>query len=246
MRLAILSDIHSNPFALRAVMREIERHQPDLILCAGDVFGYYPWARETFELLQPLNPVAVLGNHDRLVLETLGLTPPGPASTSRTANYEAARQNGLELSPAAREWLHTLPLTRELAAGVWRIKMFHGTPDDPMKGRLYPDDQKSYPWFPQQREILILGHTHYPLFRKSENGGLLLNPGSVGQPRQGDPRPTWIILEIAGDSASEPQLLQTPYNQFEPIELLKQRNWPLRFIAALNKTAPGLLSSPAP
>jgi predicted MPP superfamily phosphohydrolase len=75
MRAAIFSDLHSNPFALRAVLADIGKQKPDLILCAGDIFGYYPWAQQVFELLLPFGAKTVLGNHDRLVLESLGLVP---------------------------------------------------------------------------------------------------------------------------------------------------------------------------
>ena len=242
MRLAILSDLHSNPFALRAVLPEIQARRPDLVLCAGDVFGYYPWAQETYELFRSLDPVVVLGNHDRLVLETLGLAPASQGATNRPVYYGAAEQNGLDLAPAAREWLRALPVQRELLAEGWRVRMTHGTPADPLEGRLYPDDHGEYAWLPGDGEILVLGHTHHPVRRRTKTGGLVINPGSVGQPRQGTPHPTWIFLELTAAAAGEPELVSAEYSPLEPMEELARRHWPTRFIAALNKTTPGPLS----
>ncbi len=67
-RLAILSDIHSNVFALRGVLADVRAAGVDEVLLLGDLFGYYPWARETWEEVATLSPVSVIGNHDQLVL----------------------------------------------------------------------------------------------------------------------------------------------------------------------------------
>lgn len=70
MKIAVLSDIHSNAFALREVLKEVESRGLDEIWLLGDIFGYYPWAADTFELLQPFqnNARTILGNHDLLLL----------------------------------------------------------------------------------------------------------------------------------------------------------------------------------
>ena len=235
MRIAIFSDTHSNPFALRAVLPELERWQPERVLFLGDAFGYYPWAQETFEMLRPLCVEAVLGNHDRLVLDTLHDRQPN----SVTEYFEAAVQNARTLSGEAREWLAALPTQREFCVGAWRIRMVHGTPDDPLEGRLYPDNTQAFPWLPRAGEILVFGHTHYPILRQLESGGWLLNPGSVGQPRDGDPRPAWLAVELT--EQCHPKLHRVSYDIVEPMAQLRAMRWPSRFIAALNKTASGPL-----
>jgi putative phosphoesterase len=240
MRAAIFSDIHSNPFALRAVLADIGKHQPDLILCAGDIFGYYPWAQQTFELLRPLCARTVLGNHDRLVLETLGLVSEKPGG-QRPSYYEAAQLNGMELSSEAREWLKHLPASLAVEAGSWRIRMAHGTPENLLEGRFYPDDTAQPAWLPAAKEILVLGHTHYPILRRTDGGGWLLNPGSVGQPRDGEPQPSWISLELTDAGGAHAELHRVAYDQFEPMALLTARHWPEKFIRALNKTNSGPL-----
>lgn len=246
MRLGILSDIHANPFALRAVLKDMESHKVELILCAGDTFGYYPWAQETFDLLNPPGMKSIIGNHDQLVLSTLdGPSPLADDNNgdSRPIYYEAAVQNGRTLSLEARKWLGKMSLEYQFDIEDWRIKIVHGTPEDPPAGRYYPDNTTVFPWFPGKKEILIMGHTHYPLLKRCEDGGIILNPGSVGQPRDGDPRPGWILLDTGRLEASkgQPVLHRVAYNQLAPMELLEKQNWPSRFIRALNKTSPGAL-----
>ena len=70
MKIGILSDIHSNCFALEAVLEDVQSADPDLIVVLGDFFGYYPWAEETFALVRQVEAVAVKGNHDMLLVET--------------------------------------------------------------------------------------------------------------------------------------------------------------------------------
>jgi putative phosphoesterase len=240
MRVAILSDIHSNPFALRAVLTDIRGQKPDLILCVGDIFGYYPWAQQTFELLQPFGPRTVLGNHDRLVLETLGLAPEN-ASRQRPSYHEAARLNGVQLSSDAREWLNHLPTSLTIEIGSWHIRLVHGTPENLLEGRFYPDDTSRPSWLPATNEILVFGHTHYPIVRRMDSGGFLLNPGSVGQPRDGQQRPSWISLELTEARGVRADLHRVAYDQFEPMALLEAMHWPEKFIRALNKIIPGPL-----
>ena len=241
MRLAVFSDVHSNPFALRAVLADVAVWRADLLLCAGDVFGYYPWAQETFEMLHGLTLRTVLGNHDELVRDTLLHADARPASPP--PYFEAAAQNGRALSVEAREWLHALPTQLELNLAGRRIRMVHGTPDDLLEGRFYPDNTCLFPWFPGAGEILILGHTHHPIVREFAGGGLLINPGSVGQPRDGDPRPSWIALEVTAAKECRAELRRVNYDTSGPMALLREMNWPPRFIAALNKTTPGPLEN---
>ena len=240
MKLGILSDIHSNPFALRAVLKDIESFEVESILNAGDTFGYYPWAQETFDILKPLNMQSIIGNHDKLVLRTLESSEPNN-STERLAYQEAAAQNADDLSSAGRQWLRELPDQLQIDVEPWKIKLVHGTPDDPSNGRFYPDNETIYPWFPAKGEILIMGHTHYPILRRFEGGGILLNPGSVGQPRDGDLWPGWIFLDTDRLDAPDglPEIRRVEYDRFQPMELLEKQGWPGRFIKALNKTSPG-------
>jgi len=239
MRIAVLSDIHANAFALREVLREVDDPSPDEIWILGDIFGYYPWAVDTFELLQPyLNRTrAILGNHDLLLLRD---TPPVP----EPCYWEAAAQNRTELDarcPEALTWLGSLRLEMNFACNGLDVCLCHGTPDDPENGRYYPDDFHTHSWFPSAHEVLLLGQTHYPLQRSCAGGGTVINPGSMGQPRDGDPRAAWGIFDVTNRSF---EFRRTPYDHLRCMRLLENLNWDQRAIAALNKASQAVVEHP--
>jgi putative phosphoesterase len=224
---AVLSDIHSNAFALEAVLRDVEHVGVGEIWVCGDTFGYYPWAADSFRLLQQTQPIAVLGNHDRWVADTQS-APPGIVG-------KIARDNARDLtlhSPAALDWLAALPSIRSFERNGWNITMAHGTPNDPLEGRYYPDDIRSHPWLPCENEILVLGQTHYPILRMDARSGLLLNPGSVGQPRDRNPMPSWAVLDLETGSA---ELRRTSYDSTSVMALLHSLDWDDRVTQALEK-----------
>ena len=227
MLVAVLSDIHSNVFALQAVLRDVELVGVSEIWVCGDTFGYYPWAAESFCLLHDAQPVAVLGNHDAWVAD-------GQSAPANVAE-EIARRNARDLAsqcPAALDWLASLAPTLGFERYGWKITMAHGTPDNPLEGRYYPDDVSSYPWLPSEGEILVLGQTHYPLARGNARSGLLLNPGSVGQPRDRNPMPSWAVLNLQNGSA---ELRRTLYDNIAVMARLRALEWDDRIIRALDK-----------
>ena len=226
MLIAVLSDIHSNAFALQAVLRDVELAGASEVWICGDMFGYYPWAADSFDLLHGTQPIAVLGNHDSWII--------GDHSAPDNIAGELALGNARELathSPAALEWLVKLPPSRIFERNGWKITMMHGTPDDPLNGRYYPDDAHSYPWLPREGEILLLGQTHYPI-ASERRAGLLLNPGSVGQPRDRNPMPSWALLDLATGSG---ELRRTAYDNMTVIARLRALNWDERVTLALDK-----------
>jgi predicted phosphodiesterase len=214
---AALSDIHSNAHALTAVLRDVERAGAEELWFAGDAFGYYPWAAETFALLQPAVGLAVLGNHDSWVAR-LARPPSGIAGSIANENARQLR----EQRPDALDWLRSLPQVVRHERNGWRITLIHGTPADALGGRYYPDDAREHPWLPRPGEILMLGQTHHPLLRGTAADGLLLNPGSVGQPRDGDPMPSWALLDLASGHA---ELRRTTYDNRAAVAELHELGW---------------------
>lgn len=234
MKIAVLSDIHSNHLALAAVVNELTAGSPDLVILLGDTFGYYPWAVPTYRLVRGLTPFALLGNHDKLLIAT---DPPYPVP----CYWELAKHNEVELTksaPAALNWLHEIGPRGELIVGNKRIVCCHGTPDDLLNGRHYPDDPVVPSWYPNRDEVLLMGHTHYPFSRTIDGGGLIANPGSVGQPRDGDLRASWGWLF---PEEQRFQLQRTAYDVASAVELLKEMGWHKIAIEALRKNYRGRL-----
>jgi predicted phosphodiesterase len=228
MRVGVLSDIHSNPFALSAVLADAGAAGVDELWLAGDTFGYYPWAAETFELVAGRFAAAVLGNHDKLVAD-------GPLTQSNGIVASIAAQNAAELSahtPDALCWLHGLPSVSGFMREGWWITIAHGTPDDPLDGRFYPDDNTRYGWLPAPGEVLVLGQTHRPILRGSAGQGLLVNPGSVGQPRDGSPMPSWALLDLSSGAG---ELRRASYDHRAAIDHLLARGWDAGISSALDR-----------
>ncbi len=231
MRCALISDVHANKYALAAVLASIEATGVDVLVNAGDTFGYYPWAQEVFDRLLSLRACTVLGNHDALIL---GGTPGDPLPSY----WDAIEHNRRDLAPAAWAWLRALPNELRLTLGGRPIRVIHGTPDDPLCGRLYPDHQGLPAWFPAEGEVLVFGHTHYPMVERRTGRGLLVNPGSVGQPRDGDPRASWALLNT---KTLEVTVNRVEYRRRGVMDELRARGWNERSVQALDKTRKGPL-----
>lgn len=224
---AVLSDIHSNAFALEAVLDDADRAGASEIWLVGDTFGYYPWAARTFDLLDGTGAIGVLGNHDSWTCN--------PASAPDDIAGRIARQNADELSlhrPRAIAWLESLPRVRVFDRSGWRITMTHGTPSNPLKGRYYPDDDSPHEWLPKVGEVLVLGHTHYPILRGAPPDGLFLNPGSVGQPRDRKSGASWALVDMRSGCV---ELRRTRYDTFVAAARLRALGWDERLIEALDR-----------
>ncbi len=241
MKIAVLSDIHSNAPALRAVLEEMRATPPDRLFVLGDIFGYYPWALETWDLVRslPLDTVYLKGNHDQLLLDA---GPPDP----EPSYWRAARHNEAMLrdaAPAALDWLASLASSARVTVDSRRFTLCHGTPADPLLGRFYPDDDQVYDWFPSPDEWLLLGHTHYPLEKRPAAGGIIMNPGAVGQPRDGNPEPSWGIIDTERNTMT---FMRTRYDWRACARDLEDRGWDRRAILALQKNYRGELRGAGP
>jgi predicted phosphodiesterase len=207
LRVAVLSDIHSNQPALEAVLEAVAGVDVEEIWCLGDVVGYGAQPDACAELVRERCDLCLVGNHDLAVLGELDVS-----SFSETA-------------AAAVEWTSgeacagTLELLRGLAPAGSRegIGLFHASPRDPVWEYVLSTDQAEAGLDAQEERIGLIGHSHVALFfcRSTtarpgethgaqaaegavlglEDGEWLLNPGSVGQPRDGDPRAAWLELD---------------------------------------------------
>lgn len=188
MRVAVISDIHSNLQALDAVMTELDSDPPDAVLCAGDIVGYGANPNECCEIVSRRCDKIVVGNHDLSALtgDTYLMNP----YAARASVWTSAA-----LSRVSRSFLESLPREERLGLGGARIAMYHGSPRS-VSEYVYEDDLEGLPLDEIQAEIVIMGHTHVPYVRKLGRV-LAVNPGSVGQPRDSDPRASFAVLEPA-------------------------------------------------
>lgn len=187
MNVGVVSDIHGNRVALDAVFDDMP--PVDGLVCAGDVVGYNPWPGACVEQVREREIPTVMGNHDRAV--TTG-TAFGFNSMAG-AGVEYAREH---LDEEQRDWLAGLPDER---IEFDRVKVVHGHPDDPDR-YTYPDLFEA--GMLGAEDVLVLGHTHVQ-HHEVYDEGIVLNPGSVGQPRDGDPRAAYAIVDLDAMSVEE-------------------------------------------
>jgi putative phosphoesterase len=181
MQIGVISDIHANLVALEAVLDDMP--PADALICAGDVIGYNPWPGECVDRLMELDVPTVMGNHDRKLVTGSNFVGNRMARAGIT---HAAEQ----LSDDQRAWLADLPTERRLFDA--RVRVVHGHPDDPDR---YTYPEEFGPELLDEAPVLVLGHTHLQGHDVSD-AGVVLNPGSVGQPRDGDPRAAYALLEL--------------------------------------------------
>ncbi len=205
MRIAIVSDIHANFTALETVLAAIGTF--DQLWNLGDTIGYGPRPNECMAAIRPLSDVLIAGNHDLACIGKLDLDDFN--TDARIANL----WNGKQLQPEHHAFLASLPPLCEVNE---RFLVAHGSPREPVWEYLLSTGQarENFSLFPQQ--VCFIGHSHVPLvFRLRPNGmcdgptspesgtvmtiqsGMryIVNPGSVGQPRNQDPRAAFAVLD---------------------------------------------------
>jgi predicted phosphodiesterase len=210
VRVAVVSDIHANLHALEAVLEAIDSEAPDELWCLGDLVGYGPKPNECCALVEERATTCLAGNHDLAVRGTIDLSEfSGDAG-------EAAAWTRTVLSQESQRFLDGLE-PRGRAAGV---ALFHGSARDPVWEYVLSDEAAAVTFALTEEQLVLVGHSHAALQVSLRDtlleGGLaaggtelaldgarrLLNPGSVGQPRDGDPRAAYLLLDLEEKRAS--------------------------------------------
>ena len=205
-RYAVISDVHSNAEALRSVLRDINKRQVRDIFFLGDAVGYGPQPNESVEFLKSECKIIIAGNHDWGVL---GLTETW--SFNKYARMALAWTSGI-LTADNYETLRTSPLKSEIS-GV-DITLVHATPFEPEKWHYLltlSDAEINFKYM--HTDLCFIGHSHRPfIIEMSSSGGLktnkqemhktegsryIINAGSIGQPRDGDPRACYALVDDA-------------------------------------------------
>ncbi|OLZ42357.1 DNA repair protein [Natrinema saccharevitans] len=184
MKVGLISDVHGNRVALETVLADMPA--VDEILCAGDVVGYNPWPGDCVDELRARDVPTVMGNHDAAVAGDTSFRFNGMAKAGVDHAKEA-------LSDDQLEWLADLPAERLAFDG--RVKLVHGHPDDPDRYTRYTYPEEFTERMLGDEDVLVLGHTHVQGVERFGEG-IVVNPGSVGQPRDGDPRAGYAVVDL--------------------------------------------------
>ena len=211
MRIAVLSDIHSNMPALEAVLPFAET--ADAIFFCGDIVGYFANPNEVCECLQALNIRCIRGNHDAYVT---GELTPAP-KVREIARVDWTRG---DLAQSNMTWLRSLPNEIRAEVGSLAITVRHASPWDE-ETYLYEDSPRIGEIQLERDEMLFLGHTHRQ-FLKRAGRGIIVNPGSVGQPRDFRGGASLSLIEEAEAGA---QAIRATYDTVSYQKYLLAAGW---------------------
>jgi diadenosine tetraphosphatase ApaH/serine/threonine PP2A family protein phosphatase len=203
MRVAVISDVHANKHALDGVLSAIDAEAPDAIWCLGDTVGYGPKPNECCDLVRARAGVCLVGNHDLVALGELSL------SDFNDEAAKAALWTSDRLTSGSEQFLRSLSPSGE-AEG---LALFHASARDPVWEYILTEEAARATFELTTAPVVLVGHSHVALALRRDgddvagglapdgthielDGRLLLNPGSVGQPRDGDPRAAWLLLDL--------------------------------------------------
>ncbi len=209
MRVAVISDVHANFEALSRVLQFLENHSVDGLWCLGDVVGYGPEPEACVDVLRKRATIVLAGNHDLAVVDKIPLDVFNPVAR------EAILWQRQHLSEASKAWLSSLTPRVDLP----EITLAHGSPRSPIWEYVDHSDVALSNYDAFDSSICLIGHSHLALawhllqadgkreavmerlspgepLALGEDGKWLLNPGSVGQPRDHDPRASFAILDL--------------------------------------------------
>jgi len=221
MKVGLISDIHANLPALETVLDDMPT--VDRIVCAGDVIGYNPWPAECVARVREVAAMTVRGNHDR----TVETPEKYRANRMAEAGLEHAKES---LSDDQRAWLDSLPRAETFTGD--RYLLVHSHPAAEREDAyVYPEEFPTLDRHMGDYDGIVLGHTHVQ-GKRSVAGGVVVNPGSVGQPRDGDPDAGYAVLDTQTD---EVDLHRVAYDIDRVSEAVADAGLPERTAARLYK-----------
>lgn len=234
MKIALLSDVHANLEALEVVFEALdERADVAAVYCLGDVVGYGADAADCLEAVRARCDGVVRGNHDDAVAREEGV------EALPKDGQAAARHNRRQLSEEQRAYLSDRPLQLTAQHAGCRLRFVHASPDRPAAWTRLDSYRAAKAQFDAFDEaICFVGHTHRPAVMADRLGVLsvreghryLINPGSVGQPRDGTPRPSFGLFDPEAFSYENVRL---PYNAERAAEKVRAAGLPERLAERL-------------
>ncbi len=234
MRVAVITDIHANLPALEAALGAIDAMGVDAVYCGGDLVGYGPHPNEVCRLIERRGIPTIHGNYD----EAIGRDHDDCGCAYVTAHDRELGRRSVEWTLAhtdadSKAFMRTLPFDLRFTMGGRRVRLVHGSPRR-VNEYLFEDKPASlYRRLAATADcdVLVFGHTHRPWI--AEHGGVLfVNCGSVGKPKDGDPRGAFAVLELAGDRV-EARIERVDYDAASVAREVEEAGLPAEFAATL-------------
>lgn len=221
VRVLVVSDIHANWQALRRIPDRF-----DHVLCLGDLVDYGPDPVPCLQWVRDRDAFCVRGNHDEAVARSVSCRCGQPMREASERTREVMRD---ELDAQQLATLGSRPLRAHVELGGVRFELVHATPSDPLYRYLRPSEPERWAEEVERidADVILVGHTHLPMTLHFGDK-VVVNPGSVGQPRDGDPRAAYAIVEDG-----EPRLQRCEYDVEASVAALAGRRLPKSVFAQL-------------
>lgn len=227
MKIALFSDIHANLPAFEAFLKDLDSRKADAIYCLGDLVGYNVWPNEIINEIRKRGIATLVGNHDLKVKTLPQITTEELEGTGNDYAYHI-------IEPENRTYLLTLPmhikLEFKLQGQNFNMMMVHGSPRSVVEYILENTDSAYVEELMNEADanLLCVGHSHKPYHRIISTDKQVVNIGSVGKPKDGNPQGCYVMLTL-NDSADNP--IKVDF---------------IRFDYDIEKAAKGIEESPLP
>ena len=234
-QITIFADIHGNLPALEAVWEEMDKRGLDRRFCLGDLVGYGVQPNEVINFIRAHDIPTLMGNYD----EGVGHDSDDCGCAYRTPQAQALGERSIAWSNAAvtaenKAYLRNLPMTMSLIMDKLRVTLVHGSPRR-INEYLYedrPDSSIERLFDLAGAGVLVCGHTHKPYDRVLPSGRRLINAGSVGKPKDHDPRAGFVILTVDG-LVLQTQFVRVEYDVEKAAAAIETTEMPDAFAAML-------------
>ena len=219
MKIGLIADVHGNYVALKAVWNAIA-NETDSVFFLGDLCGYYPFVEECASVWDAARVIGIRGNHDQIICDCLESGT--KSDPSYKVKYGSALDRTLQdLDSTTRSMVEAWPASRSLSMNHTHFSLFHGAPWEPLQGRVYPDFEAWEQFADVPGDVIVLGHTHYPLVKQYKDK-LIINPGSVGQPRDRSSSASYAIINTGSGRVQhhrisfDPRAIIEDASEFDP------------------------------
>lgn len=220
MKIASISDIHGNIYALMKAFEDIDSQKVDLIICLGDLVGYGPHPNEVIALIKRRDIPTIKGNYDASVVD-------GAFTFIRDnqINSFALPFAVEEVRTSNKYYLDSLPTELNYEFHGVRLKFTHGSPNSISEYLFENSENTKTVMETLDADILVCAHTHIPAFKKFENK-TYINVGSIGKPKIGRPNLTYSIIEINEDGKSQVHFRELEYDKHKIIKDCQMLHFP--------------------
>lgn len=224
MKIAVISDIHANIYALMKVLEDIDNQDVDTIVCLGDLVGYGPHPNEVVATIRRRKILCIKGNYDASVVDNAFSFIRDTSINSFSLPWTVS-----ELRASNRYFLSSLPNSITLNFEGKSLSFVHGSPraiNEYMK-----DDENLLTEIMNEfnGDILVCAHTHLPFVKKLGNK-LLINDGSVGKPKIGRPNSTYALIELHEGMAPKAEIRELEYDYHKTMKDMEINKFPYALI----------------